>query len=465
MDPTTIEKLRKKADEAVRAKNYDYAIKMYQDILAAHADSAQDRKYMRTVQRKRFLEKGGSGAFGKLMGKMPNVKLESAKLSKKWDKVLEEAEKALEKDPFNPQVLKALAEAAAHLNMEQTTLYAYEDILSLAADDVDALRALGHYWFEKDPQKATGYFQKIRKIVPEDKEAHQAIRDLAARATMNQGVEKAALQTGDYHDMLKNKDMAQKLEDQQRVAKTADEIQKAIAHIKEDLAAKPRDARLWVKLSDEYVKIKEFAEARQALTKATEIDDANLSYRFKLGDVILKEMDARIAAAEEAAAKHPDDAGALKTVADLKAQRTATAIADFAERAKAYPTDLEIRYRYGELLFKAGRVKEAIAELQQAVNDPKRKRAALIYLGNAFLREGMAELAQTQLTKALEGKYTMDDEGKLIYYHLGIVHERLKQVDKAREAYQKILAVDFTYKDVSDRLKKLSSEGSAPPSP
>ncbi len=95
-------------------------------------------------------------------------------------------------------------------------------------------------------------------------------------------------------------------------------------------------------------------------------------------------------------------------------------------------------------------------------NDPKRKRAALIFLGNAFLREGMTDLAETQLLRALEGKFTMDDEGKLIHYQLGLVNERLKRPEKARELYQKILAADFNYKDVTERLKKLDGGGATP---
>lgn len=455
MDPATAEKIRKKAGEAIQAKNYAYAVELYLQILAVNPDSAADRKYLRTVQRKVFLEKGGSGAFGKFMGKMTLAKLEAAKLSKNPQKIFDEAERILEKEPFNNAALRALGEAAMALKWNETAVYAFEDILEREKDDVETLRALGHYWFDKDHQKATKYFERIRKLVPEDKEAHQAIRDLAARSTMKQGVEEATLKTGDYHDMLKNKDQALKLEHQQKVAKTVDEIARAVEMLKADIAAKPKDARLWVRLADEYVKTKAFADARQALTKAQEIDNANLTIKFRLGDVVLREMDEEIARAEEEAAKSPADAALKEKAAGLRTKRLSTAVSDFAERSRAYPTDLDVRYRYGEALMKAGRIKEAIPEFQQAANDPKRKRAALIYLGNAFLREGMTELAETQLLRALEGKFTMDDEGKLIHYQLGLVNEKMKRPEKAREMYQKILASDFNYKDVSERLKKL----------
>lgn len=457
MDPVTAEKIRKKAGEAVQAKNYAYAVELYLQILTVNPDSAADRKCLRTVQRKVFLEKGGSGAFGKFMGKMTLAKLEAAKLSKNPQKIFDEAERILEKEPFNNAALRALGEAAIALKWNDTAVYSFEDILEREKDDVETLRALGHYWFDKDHQKATRYFERIRKLVPEDKEAHQAIRDLAARSTMKQGVEEATLKTGDYHDMLKNKEQALKLEHQQKVAKTVDEIARAVELLKADIAAKPKDARLWVRLADEYVKTKAFAEARQALTKAQEIDNANLTIKFRLGDVILREMDEEIARAEEEAAKNPADAALKEKAAELRSKRLATAVTDYAERSRAYPTDLDVRYRYGEALMKAGRVKEAIPEFQQASNDPKRKRPSLIYLGNAFLREGMTELAETQLLRALEGKFTMDDEGKLIHYQLGLVNEKLKRPEKAREMYQKILASDFNYKDVTERIKKLEA--------
>ncbi len=462
MDPATVEKIRKKAGEAVQAKNYDYAVELYHQILAANPDSAADRKFLRTVQRKVFLEKGGSGTFGKLMGKMTGAKLEAAKLSKNPQKIFDEAEKILEKDPFDNAALRALGEAAIALKWDETAVYAFEDILEREKDDVETLRALGHFWFDRDHQKASKYFERVRRIVPEDKEAHQAIRNLAARTTMKQGVENATLKTGDYHDMLKNKEQALKIEHQHKVAKTADEIARAVDMLKADLAEKPKDPRLWVRLADEYVKTKAFAQAREALAKAQEIDNANLTIKFRLGDVILREMDEEILRADEELAKNPADEALKARSAELKTKRLATAVADFAERARAYPTDLDVRYRYGEALFRAGRVKEAIPEFQQAANDPKRKRAALIFLGNAFLREGMVDLAETQLLRALEGKFTMDDEGKLIHYQLGLVNERLKRPDKAKELYQKILAADFNFKDVTERLKKLDGGGTSP---
>lgn len=461
MDPATVEKLRKKASEAVQAKNYDYAIDLYHQILAASPDSAADRKFLRTVQRKVFLEKGGSGTFGKFLGKMTHAKLEAAKLSKNPQKTFDEAEKILEKDPFDNSALRALGEAAIALKWDDMAVYAFEDILEREKDDVATLRALGHYWFDRDHQKASKYFERVRRLVPDDKESHQAIRNLAARTTMKQGVEKAN-QSGDYHDMLQNKEQALKIEHQHKVAKTADEIARAVDMLKTDLAAKPKDPRLWVRLADEYVKTKSFAQAREALARAQEIDTANLTIKFRLGDVILREIDDEVARADEESARNPADAGLKAKAADLKAKRLSTAVDDFAERSRAYPTDLDIHYRYGEALFKAGRIKDAIPEFQQAANDPKRKRAALIFLGNAFLREGMTDLAETQLTRALEGKFTMDDEGKLIHYQLGLVNERLKRVEKAREFYQKILAADFNYKDVTERLKKLDGGGATP---
>ena len=158
-----------------------------------------------------------------------------------------------------------------------------------------------------------------------------------------------------------------------------------------------------------------------------------------LGDAVLREFDARIEEAKEALAKAPADEGLKASFKKLQSEKLSAAIEDFAKRVKAYPTDLEMHYRYGDYLFRAGKTKEAIPELQQGVNDPKRKRPSLIRLGMAFSREGMAELAETQLLKALEGKHIIDDEGKEIYYQLGLVYEKLSRPEKARESYQKIL--------------------------
>ncbi len=59
------------------------------------------------------------------------------------------------------------------------------------------------------------------------------------------------------------------------------------------------------------------------------------------------------------------------------------------------------------------------------------------------------------LHRALE--QPREDENDLlgVFYHLGLCHEELGERDKAREAYDKIMEIDPSFRDVPDRLSRL----------
>ena len=57
------------------------------------------------------------------------------------------------------------------------------------------------------------------------------------------------------------------------------------------------------------------------------------------------------------------------------------------------------------------------------------------------------------------------DVYKDLYYFSGRLYEELKNVKAAEEAYQKVLEVDYEYKDKVDRLNKLQGAPDSSPSP
>ncbi len=139
--------------------------------------------------------------------------------------------------------------------------------------------------------------------------------------------------------------------------------------------------------------------------------------------------------------------------AQIKAERLAYRLEECKQRAERYPTDLQIRFEYGQLLFEAGKISEALPEFQKAVNNPNRRIQAMSYLAQCFGRRGMNDLAAKKLQEALKEKPGFDDEKKELHYTLGLLLEKMGKKEEAIEQLKLVYEVDSSYKDVSKKIE------------
>jgi thioredoxin-like negative regulator of GroEL len=158
----------------------------------------------------------------------------------------------------------------------------------------------------------------------------------------------------------------------------------------------------------------------------------------------------RITSEEKALdASDPDRAAKLE---EIQARRTKFLIEDARRRCEANPTDLSVRLELGELHLRAGRLGEAIAELQKAQNNPSKRIAAMNLLAQAFSLRGMNDLAAKKLEEALKEKPVFDDEAKDLRYQLGTVLEKVGRKSEAIEQFKLIYEQDIGYRDVMARV-------------
>ena len=95
--------------------------------------------------------------------------------------------------------------------------------------------------------------------------------------------------------------------------------------------------------------------------------------------------------------------------------------------------------------------------LQAASKDIRLEAQVLASLGSCFLAKKQNNLAKRQFEKALE-KLTATENPmpfKECHYYLGRLAEEAKDKEAAEKHYTEILAIDYEYKDVVERLKKL----------
>ncbi|MDI3547581.1 MAG: hypothetical protein PWR10_1233 [Halanaerobiales bacterium] len=119
----------------------------------------------------------------------------------------------------------------------------------------------------------------------------------------------------------------------------------------------------------------------------------------------------------------------------------------------------EVKLSLGELYYINGCYDEAIRLLQGMENEDAVGTNALLLLGMSFREKGMNKAAIDTLRKAR--RRTKERSPSLILegrYQLALTLEEDGKKHLARKEYEKVLAVDYDYRDVRERLAELEND-------
>ena len=106
----------------------------------------------------------------------------------------------------------------------------------------------------------------------------------------------------------------------------------------------------------------------------------------------------------------------------------------------------------GRLFLREGQEDEAIKVLQKLEADHPDAARASALLGHIFKSKGMYSLSIVKLRQGL-GDAELSQENIEAFYALAVVYEANRQFRDAADLYEKILACDYHYQDVEDRLE------------
>ena len=127
-----------KGNDALQRDNFDYAIDLYNQILAKEPGLYECRKVLRTAQARKA---GTGGGFFKKMlssaGSSPQVARGHMALSKDPGEALRIAEQILNGDPTNSGAHKLVVEAATALELPKTAVMSLEILASNSPKDRD----------------------------------------------------------------------------------------------------------------------------------------------------------------------------------------------------------------------------------------------------------------------------------------------------------------------------------------
>jgi tetratricopeptide (TPR) repeat protein len=445
-----IAKLIDKGEEALKKKNFDYAIEILLQAVSFGPNNRRARELLRQAELRKYEHAYPSKGMVAVFGLPARLGMAVAGLSKKSnpEAYMMACEKFLTKDPKSKAANMALGEAAALGGHLEAAIFAYQTASEHNPGDPAAMKKLGQLlWKNGQISEAHEVYDKVVRLRPQDQEAIKARKNLAAEMSLKEtGFESAR----SSRELVKDKDAAGKLEQETRIYQTSEDLETRRAKIEERLEAEPNDTDALEELANIAKRLKDWDTAVQAMDKALELKPDDTTLVFARGDLHIDRLEERklelLRAGKEA------EAGAItKELLEFQVE-------EYRKRVKIYPTDLNLRFKLGELLYGRGQLDEAIGEFQQTVRDPKFRAESQLRLGRAFKVKSQYDLALRQLNQALEGQTGLTERVKEIRYEMGDVYQLMGRKAEAKSEFGKIYEQDIAYRDVASRLADLEKD-------
>ena len=443
--------LFQKGNDALARENYDYAVDLYLQVLDKEPSFYDGRKALRNAQ---FKKAGHSrGFFKKVLssaGSSPLVAKGQIALHKNPAEALPIAEQILNSDPQSSGGHKLFVEAARALELPRAAAMSLEVLVnnspkdkSLAIQFANTLAEIG------EANRAERFLADFISNNAYDNEISQVLKDVSAKKTLGEkGYQSVATGQGSYRDILKDKKEAVSLEQEKRVEKSEDTADRLIREKEARLKTEPENLKVLRDLAELYTQKKQLDKALEyyELAKKTTAGASDPTIDRAIAETRVRQFDQQLEKLDRAAADYADQS------ARVQAEKLAYQIDECQKRVEKFPTDLAIRFEMGVLYFQAGKVGEAIPELQKAKGNPHKRIPAMNVLGQCFAKRKMFDLAARQFQDAIKESPLFDEEKKDLIYQLGSVLETMGKKAEAIEEFKKIYEVDSGFRDVSAKM-------------
>ncbi len=450
-----------KAGKVAQTNNFEYAVDMYLEGLR-YAPDAVEEGHLPLCEL--ALHRQGRG------GKKPTMMERVKRLRGKTPlEQMLNAEYLFAKDPEHLPYAEAMLRAALAGGYEKTAGWIANLIFQTAnaAENPSAHT----YILIKDSYKALGQFdkavaacQRAARLRPEDGELADEFKNLSAELTMARGKYDGE---GDFRQSIRDRESQEKLHAQAGVVKTEDYRVKAVEDARRKIAENPSLPANIFELAEALSDLEDDQAENDAigLLENTYKARSDFSFKQRAGLLRIKQLKRKIRQAKASLEANPNDVQAKTVLEQLLAQLNNTELEHYELCTQNYPTDLGAKFDYAVRLARNKQYNEAIPLFQEAQKDPRRKTAAMNQIGFCFFVKGWLDDAIDIFTKAMDSHEIKDDAvGKELRYNLARAYEQQGNTQKAVEVYRKIAQLDFSYKDVSQRLDKLRSEKTEPTS-
>jgi tetratricopeptide (TPR) repeat protein len=426
------------------AKNVDYAIEMFSTCVAGDPANAIYLQHLLGALRQKHGGKkvGGLTSFWSAGGRGGLKKLAAAG---KWREVITQGLGIVRSNPGDHGSLLAMAEASGKLGFADAQKVYLKAALDAAPADLEVNRRCAEFlasYGEYD--QAVACWRRIENMKGMGDEAQRQIAKLQVDKTIAAG-----------EGLTGRKPAAgggKKVEPagEGRAAKDRR------AELEQAIAANPATVEPYLELADILERDATVEEAHQVLAKALAVSGNELKVREHVEDRQLRWARNRLHLAEKRLAEEdsPDNRTAVER---LRAAVLKQEIEIYSARSARYPENVSWKYELAVRLKSAGNHAEAIRHFQDVLQDARRKGAVALELGECFQKIRQYPLAMRSYQTAVESLTDRELElRKRALYRAGVLAAGLDDPDSARKYLSTLAELDFGYRDVAQRLDKLT---------
>jgi len=374
--------------------------------------------------------------------------------------------------PADPSLAVRAAESGCKLKLLEPGHFLAEAAFKLVVGDkkprkdfllrlADAFNNVGKF------DRAVTALESAQRLDPTDGDLAQRIRQMAAAATMTRGGYEQSGQSGGFRANIRDAQGQRRLDEENRIVKTEDSLDRLVAAAKEDYEKRPEDSAALGKLADRLRERgrPEDEEAAYALyMKGFELHNA-FRFRQAAGDLRIRQANRRVSQLRELAEKAPQDEMLLSILATETKAKYELEVEEFKLRSAAYPTDLKLKFELGKRYFFLERFEDAIGYFQEAQDEPSNRIYVLNYLGQSFLKTGWTDEAIEIFRRALELRDMLPEtQMELRYFLLCALQSKaessndLAAAEEGDKLASSIAIQQINYRDIRSRrdgLKKL----------
>ena len=426
------------------AKNIDYAIEMFAVCVAGDPVNAIYLQNLMGALRVKHAGKKGGGlsALWSAGGRGGLKKLVAAG---KYREVIAKGVEIIRSNPCDHGSLLAMAQAAGMLGAADAQRVYLKAALDAAPADVEVNRTCADFLVSYgEYDQAIGCWMRIRNVKSMAEEAERQIAKLHVDKTISAG------------DGMTGRKSATGGGQKEEAAAEGEGSKDRRSILLQAITKNPADIGPYLELADLVERDGTVEEAQQVLVKALAASGNDLKVREHMEDRQLRWTRHRLQLAEKRQAEE-DTPENRQTVERLRAAQLKYEMEVYSARTVRYPENIGWKYELAMRLKAAGNHAEAIRHFQDVLQDARRKGAVALELGECFQKIRQYALAMRNYQTAVDSLTDREQElRKRALYRAGVLAAGLDDVDAARKYLSALAELDFGYRDVAQRLDKLT---------
>jgi tetratricopeptide (TPR) repeat protein len=427
------------------ATNVDYAIEMFGACVLGDPGNAIYLQSLMAVLKRKYGSRR-AGGLGSLWSAGSRVGLKKLAANAQWRDLLKQGVDILKANPGDTATLLAMADACGQLQFHETQRVYLKTALDATPSDPDVNRQCARFLANHGEfDQAIACWVRVSNAKGLAEEAQREIARLQVEKTIVAG-----------HG-LTGRSAAAGGRTQTPASATGETPVNRVAALREAIRQKPAEIEPYLELADLLEREGTADEAEKVLLDALAASGNDLKVREHLEDRQLRWSRHRVHIAEKRL-EAEDNEATRSTLERLRSAQLKQEVEIYSARCQRYPENLTWKYELAMRLKAVGNHAEAIKQFQDLLQDVRRKGAVSLELGECFQKIKQYPLAMRNYQVAVETLTDRElDLRKRALYRAGVLAAGLQDVDAAQKYLSELAGLDFSYRDVAQRLDKLAS--------